>query len=546
MRRMTRFLAATRLSIVALALLLLAIPAAAQSPNGPSDETAALQDLLRQGYQLENEQRWGDALTLYEDAVRKFPAQADLKQRFEFTRMHYDLGRRYRDPSFLNLISSLPLDEALDVYVDVLGKVQTYYVEAPNWKQLVECGCNGFDVALSGTDFQNRHNLSSSAPAIQSLRAELRQTLAPMPIQSREAARQAVEMAARLANRRLAINPSAVVLEFTCGATNALDTYSTYLTPAQLSELYSQIEGNFVGLGVELKADQGTLLIVRVIRSSPADVAGIKAGDRIVAVDGQATRDVSTDQAANLLQGPEGSTVRLVLEGPDGQTRQVSARRTRVDVPSIEDVKIVDSSQGVGYLKLTCFQKTTTRDLDEALWSLHRAGMRSLIIDLRGNPGGLLVTAVEVADKFLEQGIIVSTHGRVAQEDFTYRANQAGTWRVPLVVLIDKDSASAAEIFAGAIRDHRRGTVVGQRSYGKGSVQGIFPLSTGTAGVRLTTAKFYSPTGYEYAGKGVMPDLEVRQTSRPVEGSLAALTTNDDPCLAAAIQAVHQGQMAKR
>jgi carboxyl-terminal processing protease len=545
MRRTTRTLAALRLSLAALALLAAVDVARAQSSAGPSDETAALQDLLRQGTQLESQQRWGDALTLYEDAVRKFPSQPHLQRRFEYTRMHYDLGRRYHDPSFLSLIASLPLDEALDVYLDVLGKVQTYYVEAPQWKQLVDCGLSGLEVALSEAEFQSRHGLTGSGPAVDSLRAELRQSVAATPVPNREAARAVVESAARLAQRRLAINPSAVVLEFTCGATNALDTYSTYLTPAQLSELYSQIEGNFVGLGVELKADQGTLLIVRVIRSSPAEQAGIKPGDRIVAVDGQQTTAFSTDQAANLLQGPEGSSVRLRMQGADGQTREVAARRTRVDVPSIEDVKIVDAGQGVGYLKLSCFQKTTTRDLDEALWSLHRAGMRSLIMDLRGNPGGLLVTAVEVADKFLEQGVIVSTHGRVAQEDFTYRANQPGTWRMPLVVLIDQDSASAAEIFAGAIRDHRRGTVVGQRSYGKGSVQGIFPLSTGTAGVRLTTAKFYSPSGDPYSGVGVKPDLEVYQAARPVAGAVA-LASTEDACLAAALQAVRQGQMAKR
>src|SRR5690606_32701021 len=142
-------------------------------------------------------------------------------------------------------------------------------------------------------------------------------------------------------------------------------------------------------------------------------------------------------------------------------------RRQQVEVPSVDRVHIIDQDRGIGYFKITCFQKTTTRDLDAALWQLHRDGMRSLIVDLRGNPGGLLTSSVEIADKFVQDGKIVSTRGRDPREDFDYSAHRAGTWHVPLVVLIDGDSASASEIFAGAIRDHRRGAIVGERSYGK-------------------------------------------------------------------------------
>ena len=197
----------------------------------------------------------------------------------------------------------------------------------------------------------------------------------------------------------------------------------------------------------------------------------------------------------------------------------------------------MDSQGGIAYMKITCFQKTTARDLDTALWRLHREGMKSLVIDLRGNPGGLLVASVEAADRFIERGIVVSTRGRSVQEDITYSARGEGTWRVPLVVLIDQNSASAAEIFAGAIRDHHRGTIVGVRSYGKGSVQGIFPLDGYKAGVRLTTAKFYSPNGKPYSGVGVEPDVLVQRTARPIDGDASARPAEDDAMLAAALQA---------
>ena len=206
---------------------------------------------------------------------------------------------------------------------------------------------------------------------------------------------------------------------------------------------------------------------------------------------------------------------------------------------------MIDPDTGVAYLKLTCFQKTTSRDLDAALWKLHRAGMRSLILDLRGNPGGLLTTSVDVVDKFIERGTIVSTRGRGKDEDYSYSAHSAGTWKVPLVVLIDGDSASASEIFAGAIRDHHRGVLVGTRSYGKGSVQGIFPLNSANAGIRLTTAKFYSPTGRAYSDVGVNPDVEVRETARPNDVTGQRVDTESDAALDAAVRESRR-QLARR
>ena len=196
-----------------------------------------------------------------------------------------------------------------------------------------------------------------------------------------------------------------------------------------------------------------------------------------------------------MLTGAEGTYVRVTIYSPNTEPRVLNIRREHVDVPSLENAKIVDPDFGIAYVRIPAFQKTTARDLETALWDLHRQGMRSLILDLRGNPGGLLTASVEVADKFLTEGNIVSTRGRSPQEDFNYQAHYGGTWRVPLVVLIDGDSASASEIFAGAIKDNNRGTIVGSTSFGKGSVQGIFPLGFAGAGIRLTTAKFYSPSG---------------------------------------------------
>ena len=540
MRRIsTGFLRVTFAALV----LLLGTTALAQLPTtiAISSRTQEIDNLLNRGRQLETERRWGDALTHYEEAIRQFPAEDALQRRFDIARLHYDIQRRSVDRSFSETLARLPLDRTLDLYAQVSLKIESHYVDSPDWKDLVQRGTNNLEIALSEPVFLERYVPEAYRPAARGFCVELRQMLGERPIRTREDARQAVAAAAALAQKRLAVPSTVAALEYLCGATNSLDQYSAFLTPDQLNEVYSQIEGNFVGLGIELKVQANALTIIRVITGSPAEQAGVRAGDRIIAVDGQTTSSMSTDQAANLLQGVEGSFAALTVAGADGLERQMNVRRRRVEVPSVDQASIIDREKGIGYFKLNCFQKTTARDLDAALWKLHREGMRSLIIDVRGNPGGLLVAAVNAVDRFVEHGVIVSTRGRSAQEDSTFTAHAEGTWQIPLVVIVDQDSASAAEIFAGAIHDLHRGVVVGVRTYGKGSVQGIFPLDGTTAGIRLTTAKFYSPSGRPYSQVGVEPDFPVRQTAKPVDGQLISSTGPADAMLSAALEIARSG-----
>ncbi len=506
-----------------LTVILLLIPSsrlpaqstAEQLRLAPAAIPQVLMDLLEQGRLLESERRWGEALSHYEQALREHPGEARLQQRLDLAKVHYSLDRRYNDVSFRRSLQALDWRAALDLYSEVLVKIDSHYVHTPPWRDLVDRGSLSLDAALSNDGFREHNYL---AHVSQERLASFRHTVARLPqnytIRTRHDARNVVAEMARLAAVQLGISPTPVIFEYVCGAVGGLDDYSAYLTGTQLREVYSQIEGNFVGLGVELKSEAASLLIVHVIPGSPAEEAGIREGDRIVAVNGRSTSEMSADEAATLLQGEEGSYAQVGVQSPGGEQRQLRVRRERVEVPSIEDVGIVDAKSGVGYLRLTTFQRTTATDMDGALTRLHGQGMRSLIIDVRGNPGGLLTAAVEVADKFLNNGIIVSTRGRGPGEDFQYAAHQPGTWGIPLIVLIDGDSASASEIFAAAIRDYRRGTVLGKRSYGKGSVQGIFPLSAAGAGIRLTTAKFYSPTGQAISKRGVEPNVEVATAMR--------------------------------
>lgn len=527
--------------LVLLSTTLFALPTLAQSRQ-PFVDSSQVQQVLEQGLDLERERRWGEALTHYEDALRSHPDQAELEQRLSLSRIHFDLSRRYADSSYVRSVREMSEIDAIEMYAEVLLKIHTHFVTTPQWQELNRQGTDNLEVALADPIFLRVHVPKVRTNQLNAFRQELRQQMNWRQPRNRHEARDAVSAAAALAWRRLQLPPSATIMEYTCGALSSLDDYSAFLTPTQLDDVYSQIEGNFVGLGIELKAAEGSLLIVNVLSHSPAERGGIRSGDRIIEVDGKPTSGTTTEKAADMLKGREGSTVRLIVKSTDVDIpRRIELRRERVDVPSIEGARIVDRASGVGYLKLTSFQKTTSRDLDDALWKLDQNGMKSLVIDVRGNPGGLLSAAIDVTDKFVDQGRIVSTRGRDLRESFDYKAHRVGTWRVPLVVLVDQESASASEIFAAAIHDLRRGTIVGQTSYGKGSVQGIFPLSGESAGVRLTTSKFFAPSGQPISKHGVSPHVVVHVTRKPGSTQYSQVGQDtDDPFVTAAVEAARR------
>ena len=504
---------------VALACVMLAIPIPAAAatdeslvtppPSGsaqaPDDASAALE----KGLDLERGAAWADAVRHYEDATRRFPDDETLYQRLLISRLHFDVNNRYQDHSFLSSLREMTTGQALDLYAEVLANLETYYVEPVDWSRVLLHGTAALEVALSEDVFINRVLADADPAAVERFRQNVHLRLTDRSEETRFDLRSNVAHVAGLAHAELGLRGPATVMEYVSGAVSTLDPYTRLLTGSELDEMFSNIEGNFVGLGIELKADGDSLLILSVIPGGPADEAGIVAGDRIVRVESSRTEAVNPDYAADLLRGPEHSSVSITVKNEAGERRDLRIERRRVEVPCVDRVKLVDPANGVGYMRLTNFQKTTTRDVERALWKLHRQGMQSLVIDVRGNPGGLLSAAVEVADRFIDDGRIVSTRGRNARENFDYVAHRPNTWSTPLVVLIDEDSASASEIFAGAIADSGRGQLVGETSYGKGSVQAIFELKSARFGLRLTTAKFYSPTGRAISRNGVSPHVKV-------------------------------------
>ena len=509
-----------------------------------SVNTSDVDNLIIQGKELESRQQWSDAQIHYRDALRQYPDDEDLQALLKTAGIHSDLARRYHDTSFLASLTTISPDKAQDSFSEVLLKIQTHHFEQPRWEAIARQGMQHFQIALSDPLLLKHHQIDPSSVNLKEFLDASDELIRKRQHTRRADLVQTVLLIAQNARDAIQLPVAATLLEFTCGTASGMDKYSCYLTPYQLDEMFSQIEGNFVGIGIELKSSLAQLKVIRVISAGPASEGGIQPGDLVLSVDGQAIPRISPSQAADMLRGPDGSQVRVTIQRDESPPQQITLHRRRVEIPSIEDVKIIDPETGIGYLRITCFQKTTSQDLDDALWQLHRQGMKSLVIDIRNNPGGLLIGSVEVADHFLDQGTIVRTRGRSSHEDVDYKAHELGTWNLPIVVLINGNSASASEIFAGAIHDHQRGHVVGRTTYGKGSVQGIFPLSNTTAGVRLTTARFFSPSGHAISNAGVTPDVLVHVARRPAGNGNPSLTEKLDPILDAGL-AVLRESLAK-
>lgn len=292
------------------------------------------------------------------------------------------------------------------------------------------------------------------------------------------------------------------------GMLQGLDPHSTFLSPEEFKEMQETTSGEFFGIGIEISSENGQLTVVSPIEDTPAYKAGLKAGDLILAVDGQPTQEMSTQEAVSRIRGPKGSAVELLILHREAKAPS-TVKIVRDAIPLIS-VKSKQLETGYVWVRLTRFSERTTSDLLEALRdAVKRGPIKGVVLDLRNNPGGLLDQAVSVSDVFLREGGIVSIRGRGDDAGREYNAKtQTTDVTAPMVVLINAGSASASEIVAGALRDQKRALIVGERSFGKGSVQNVIPLSDG-AGLKLTVALYYTPNGRSIQAEGIEPDIEI-------------------------------------
>ncbi len=312
------------------------------------------------------------------------------------------------------------------------------------------------------------------------------------------------------------VNDKEIVYSAIKGILESLDPHSSFLPPDMYKEMQTDTKGEFGGIGIEISIKDGFPVVITPIEDTPAFKQGIKAGDLIVRIDGKPTKNMNLVDVVKMIRGQKGKPVNLTIarEGTPGMKEYSIVR----DIIQVKSVKYKMLDEDYGYIRIVQFQEKTARDLDNAFKELQKANkdkeLKGMVLDLRNDPGGLLEQAVEVSDRFLSDGVIVSIDGRGEKKKADenkmkfFAQKKSGDYLNPLVVLINEGSASASEIVAGALQDYKRAIIVGTKSFGKGSVQTIFPLADGSA-VRLTTAKYYTPKGRSIQGDGVAPDITV-------------------------------------
>ncbi len=295
------------------------------------------------------------------------------------------------------------------------------------------------------------------------------------------------------------------------GMLQSLDPHSSYLPPKSYDSLQFQMEGEYGGLGLEVTMEKGVVVVVSPIRGTPAERAGLKAGDYITHIDGKPVMGLSLDEAVEKMRGPVGTAITLtVVRRGEEEPFEVKIVREKIVVPSVE-ARIERGH--IGYIAVSSFNEQTAKGIKKAIRSFraeHKDDLIGVVLDLRNNPGGLLDQAVAVADEFLSRGEIVSVRGRHERDNERFQATSGDLIHgLPMIVLVNAGSASASEIVAGALQDHRRAVILGEQTFGKGTVQHILPLGPGRGALRLTTARYYTPSGRSIQELGITPDIPV-------------------------------------
>lgn len=298
------------------------------------------------------------------------------------------------------------------------------------------------------------------------------------------------------------------------GMLGSLDDYSQFMDKDIFREMQVETKGEFGGLGIEITLRDGILTVISPIEDTPAIRAGLHPGDRIVQIEGETTKNISLFEAVKKLRGKPGTPVAItVMRIGEAELLEFTIVRDIIKIESVKDVRML--TDRIGYIRITQFQERTAADFDRAMEELEEEGMEALVLDLRWNPGGLLTSAIAVADRFLQAGqLIVETRGREGQVEMAARGSGGAPYLdIPLAILINEGSASGSEIVAGALRDNYRAVLVGANTFGKGSVQSVLPLQDNTVGIRLTTGRYYTSAHRAIEGNGIAPDVAVELTT---------------------------------
>lgn len=468
---------------------------------------------------------WLEACRLWDDLLRKDRENPLLRSNYNrcLRRLHQVM--RQTDAVYRSTMTRLSSAQAMDLYEQVVTTLTAAHPdrERATLPLLFQHGRHELLMALDDPAFRRAHLRSARPEALSAFRARL-SAWPVRPIASRAEARDQVNAVLRAAGREgvpmRAGTSAAFILEMAAGACNAMDEYSLFMTPGHVAFVQDMLKGKVGGVGIEVGVRDDRLQVMQIHPKTAAADADLIRGDMIVRIDRDAVEDWTADAVAERLRGPSGTSIEVEVVrsiGPSPEKHVFKLTRRPVSVPSVEFAREVlhDGSMTLR-LKINYFAESTLQDVKDALATSSMMGehLRGVLLDLRGNPGGLFESSVGVAELFLTEGTIVIGRSPFTKYNKTFKVESTGPVQVPVVVLIDGDTASAAEVLAGALKEGRASRVpavlIGQTTYGKGSVQCVFPLEKGLdrpAALKLTVARLFSPSDQPYTNKGVTPHL---------------------------------------
>ena len=487
--------------------------------------------MLEEAKQLHARKQWRKALGLYKQVRLTSLADDELDKRTNECYRWLSLEMRHRSKEFSASIENMTRATGQYLLRSLLDRIKRHYVSPPTNDALLRSVAEQIQGFVESASAQQRYRPLSQP--------ETRERLAAAAVRLGNAALgqdglESSEVEAAIESRLLDAHPTdlpagVLLSEAVYGVMAALDKYSVYMPPDRLRELEIETKGHFCGIGAEVTMRGKLLTIVTPMSAGPAAKAGLVPEDRLILIDGKwGPPTIPRMQAIKRLRGPYRTPVEIHVV-TDGEPFPVKHHLLRgvIPVASVKECRILDGSPGIGYVALVAFSQRAPSDLADSLRRLESQGTSALVLDLRGNSGGLLKAAVEIADLFVDEEVIVSTRGRTESSNQTYQASRAGSHtRYPVAVLVNGRSASASEIVASVIRDHRRGPLVGTRTVGKGSVQAMVRFrapgdKSPLGGANLTVARYFPPCGESFDGVGISPDIAVdtdHKTRRALRG----------------------------
>jgi carboxyl-terminal processing protease len=466
---------------------------------------------------LELQGKWKEAREIWEALLKYEVPGVKVRDRYHHALRREMQTRRHEDISYRKEVLSIEYGQAIRIYSVISNTLLDGSIEKKKVDptKLFKKGLEELDAALANPEFIKHHIPEEKRGEIPAFRAALQKSFGNMDKLTRKEAAKQIGEIAMAAEETLGLKTTVVAMEFACGACYAIDEYTAYLTPNQLRELTRSLSRTeVIDVGLTLDIRDNRIVIVEAVDQA---MGAVKLGDELISVDRKPVVDLPLQTVKDMLRGPAGTSVEIEMLTPgEGGSRFLRLMRRR---PIALNTNLYASPRNSTYwhLGIGSFTESTVQELDDKLEEAGKQGMKGLILDLRGNGGGLFDSAIDSARRFLVSGIITSTQHQNSAFNCVYQSKNPKALAVPMVLLVDSDTASAAEVLAGALKDNGRATLVGQTTFGKGCTQAVLKLPNvagglPTGGMRLTVARFFSPKGQPYSGNGVVPHIFIDES----------------------------------